>query len=1332
MISTIPNLRARLCLAFVCVFFGAFITNAQTTQTFNNNNTFTVPPNITSITVECWGGGGGGGGTNSNNTAAGGGGGGSYASSVLSVTPGQTYTVTIGAAGASGAATSGAGGAGGTTWFGTATTIAAPGGTGGTGGALGAGGAGGTGGIGTIIFNGGSGAAGVSNASGGGGGSAGSTMNGGDASGNTGGAAGTVGGAAGANGKTAQGNGTAGTAPGSGGSGGYRSTSGNRTGGAGAKGRVKVTYTFPACNGVPDHVTISGPGGVCPGVSFTLNATIPPLGFAGITYDWQSNDGSGWQSLGTSTASLTVSSGISIPTSYRFVSSCTNTNQADTSNVAAVAINPPNQCYCSSLFEFASDGFEYITNVTYAGINNTTGITASGDVADYTAQVGNVIPGLSNTISISIGGTDFDDDNVYVYIDWNQNGILGESGEQYTVATAVNTDGPVTSTITPPLDAVPGNTRMRVQVIAFEADPDPCVDDFYGESEDYTLNVATLTTCSGQPAPVTISGISTICPNTGFTLSAAGMTAGTGITYDWQSNDGSGWVSTGGNTTTYTSAGIAAPTQFRFVTTCTNSGNKDSSNVLSVALNPAPFCLCTVTTASAADEYISNISAGTFSNTTSANYYTNYTGLSPLGTATAGATFDITFTATNHYAEDQLYIYMDQNQDGILTAADMIGSYTAFSGTGSGSETHTVSCAIPSTALAGLTSVRIMMGDATNGDTYGPLTAEPCANFNYGEIEDYKINVFVPTCFPPSNLGATNITTSSADLTWDAPSSGVPLGYEYVVDLSANDPAGAGTPVSIPGGSVSTLSGSSTYYLHVRTNCGSGDFSSWVTTSFQTPLGNDLPGGAVTLVVGAGCTGATYSNVGASFNTGEPMISCNGSQTTASTVWFKFQAPASGIVRASTDVAGNGLTNTRMALFTTSNPGDPNDLAAYSIISCDENNGTVIGNAATLYASGLISGNTYYVAVDGSTGNTGTFCLTIDEVTNSMIAPTGSCTQSPTGQRPAPNTTYTGWTSLTDNSGRLIANVRRNTAGTTGTGTFAPYLTVNTGAERQTGGTYYLDRNFRITYNNADVTTFDVQFFFLNTELSALQGVDPNAALSNLNVTRQTGESGCNQDVVAGEGTFSLLSQTANGTAPNGFSWIQVTTPGFSNFYISNSITPLYIKVSEISATNVGNKNRIDWNTATEAKGDYFTVERSLDGIHYKEIGTVSAKGTASEYTYWDALPANGVNYYRLKLTDIAGNNGYTKVVTAEVKGSRNFNVEAYPNPASNQVSLKVFGVQGENPGIIVSDLTGKVISNAHFNGDATTINMSGLAQGVYLIKYVDSNNSQTIKITKQ
>lgn len=213
---------------------------AQVATTYGSNGTFEVPPGVTELTVECWGGGGRGGTRTSSGTpGGGGGGGGAYSRSVLTVSPGSTYTVTVGG-GSSGT------GSGGDSWFGSTATVMAKGGAS-AGNNSGAGASGGSAAasVGDIKFAGGNGST-VSGSDGGGGGSsAGTTANGSTATGSSGATA-PPGGGNGGNGRTGgNGNGSAGSTPGGGG-GGARRTSGlwTRNGGSGANGQVRVTYTF--------------------------------------------------------------------------------------------------------------------------------------------------------------------------------------------------------------------------------------------------------------------------------------------------------------------------------------------------------------------------------------------------------------------------------------------------------------------------------------------------------------------------------------------------------------------------------------------------------------------------------------------------------------------------------------------------------------------------------------------------------------------------------------------------------------------------------------------------------------------------------------------------------------------------------------------------------------------------------------------------------------------------------------------------------------------------------------------------------------------------------
>ena len=235
----------RACVLPAILVIAASLAQAATVSfTTAGTSTWNAPAGVTSVTVEAWGGGGAGGGATANPAKGGGGAGGQYARKVIAVTPGNPYTVVVGA-GATGGTGNGASGSDSTF---AATAVVAKGGAGGSGAASGAAGVGSAiGGVGDVVYGGGSGSSATSAGAGGaGGGGAGSGGAGGSASGLVAGTGTAVGGGAGGVGRSTAGAGNAGSVAGGGGSGAYTTNNTDRSGGNGGVGRVVVTYSFPS------------------------------------------------------------------------------------------------------------------------------------------------------------------------------------------------------------------------------------------------------------------------------------------------------------------------------------------------------------------------------------------------------------------------------------------------------------------------------------------------------------------------------------------------------------------------------------------------------------------------------------------------------------------------------------------------------------------------------------------------------------------------------------------------------------------------------------------------------------------------------------------------------------------------------------------------------------------------------------------------------------------------------------------------------------------------------------------------------------------------------
>lgn len=133
---------------------------------------------------------------------------------------------------------------------------------------------------------------------------------------------------------------------------------------------------------------------------------------------------------------------------------------------------------------------EKIANVTFADINNNS--TSTAGYEDFSNVIGNVTAGqiYNFTATSTTGSADYD--QVIVWIDLNQDGDFDDAGEK-VLSTTYNTS-PWKGVITIPSSIATGRTKMRVRLYGAISNPNttPCGNSYYGQVEDYSLNVGTL------------------------------------------------------------------------------------------------------------------------------------------------------------------------------------------------------------------------------------------------------------------------------------------------------------------------------------------------------------------------------------------------------------------------------------------------------------------------------------------------------------------------------------------------------------------------------------------------------------------------------------------------------------------------------------------------------------------------------------------------------------------------------------------------------------------------------------------------------------------------
>lgn len=161
---------------------------------------------------------------------------------------------------------------------------------------------------------------------------------------------------------------------------------------------------------------------------------------------------------------------------------------------------------------------------------------------------------------------------------------------------------------------------------------------------------------------------------------------------------------------------------------------------------------------------------------------------------------------------------------------------------------------------------------------------------------------------------------------------------------------------------------------------------------------------------------------------------------------------------------------------------------------------------------------------------------------------------------------------------------------------------------------------------------------------------------------------------------WDKITSTPVGTNSSGVLTSSSAVSTFSPFTIGvNAIVPLPVAFVSFDGKNEGDKNNLKWVTSSEHNNDFFTLEKSVDGKVFEEIGKVAGAGNSTQeiyYSFDDADYRNEINYYRLKQTDYDGSSVYTKTISID-------------NRIGNKVISKIINIHGQE---VSSDYRGAVI----------------------------------------
>ena len=209
---------------------------------------------------------------------------------------------------------------------------------------------------------------------------------------------------------------------------------------------------------------------------------------------------------------------------------------------------------------------------------------------------------------------------------------------------------------------------------------------------------------------------------------------------------------------------------------------------------------------------------------------------------------------------------------------------------------------------------------------------------------------------------------------------------------------------------------------------------------------------------------------------------------------------------------------------------------------------------------------------------------------------------------------------------------------------------------------------------------------------------------------------------------------SATGTNANGTLVSSSAITSFSPFTLGSSTinNPLPIELLDFTAFLNKGIVEINWITASEKYNDYFTIERSSNGLNWESISMINGAGNSTQtisYENFDSQPLIGTSFYRLKQTDFDGSYTYSEIKVIE-NFTEDQEIIISPNPSNKIINLKGQNLDINNISIfnaIGQNVTTKSVI-IESNNNEIIFDIEPLELGIYFIKI----NDKTIKLLKE
>ena len=178
---------------------------------------------------------------------------------------------------------------------------------------------------------------------------------------------------------------------------------------------------------------------------------------------------------------------------------------------------------------------------------------------------------------------------------------------------------------------------------------------------------------------------------------------------------------------------------------------------------------------------------------------------------------------------------------------------------------------------------------------------------------------------------------------------------------------------------------------------------------------------------------------------------------------------------------------------------------------------------------------------------------------------------------------------------------------------------------------------------------------------------------------------------------------------------------------VSPMFTGLPVDLLSFEGIYINQEGHLFWTTASEENTKEFEVYRRIEGeSFFTLVGNKAAAGNSNaivNYTHVDPLPNlfGKKVYYRIKMIDFDNQYEYSKTIVLETSASKaSNNIVVFPNPANDNLTINVIGLNKEIKYNIVNAIGQIMLSGNTPNNEKIDIN--SLAKGMYFVNVIVNN----------